>query len=119
MFCKNCGSQLDDRAVICPHCGVPTDNYYANGNNRNCGNGYGGPAADDAPSAGFAVLGFFFPIVGLILYLVWQQTYPLRARSAGKGALISVIVSVSLSVVIVIIAFCVAGFAYAAGNVYY
>ena len=28
MFCTNCGSQLDDRAVICPHCGVPTNNYY-------------------------------------------------------------------------------------------
>lgn len=25
MFCKSCGNQLDDNAVICPHCGVPTD----------------------------------------------------------------------------------------------
>ena len=23
MYCKNCGKQIDDRAVICPHCGVP------------------------------------------------------------------------------------------------
>lgn len=22
MFCKNCGSNIDDRAVICPKCGV-------------------------------------------------------------------------------------------------
>lgn len=22
MFCYNCGSKLDDKAVICPHCGV-------------------------------------------------------------------------------------------------
>lgn len=27
MFCKNCGKQIDDKAVICVHCGVPTDNY--------------------------------------------------------------------------------------------
>ena len=24
MFCRNCGKQLDDNAVVCPHCGVAT-----------------------------------------------------------------------------------------------
>jgi hypothetical protein len=24
MFCSTCGKQLNDRAVICPQCGVPT-----------------------------------------------------------------------------------------------
>ena len=23
MYCKNCGKEIDDRAAICPHCGVP------------------------------------------------------------------------------------------------
>ena len=50
------------------------------------------PAEPDAPSGGFAVLGFFFPIVGLILYLVWNDRTPLKARSVGKGALIGAIV---------------------------
>ncbi len=27
MFCKNCGKQIDDKAVICPNCGVATDNF--------------------------------------------------------------------------------------------
>ncbi len=22
MFCGNCGREIDDKAVICPHCGV-------------------------------------------------------------------------------------------------
>ena len=22
-FCKNCGAQIDDRAVVCPKCGKP------------------------------------------------------------------------------------------------
>ena len=22
MFCKNCGKEIDDRAVVCPNCGV-------------------------------------------------------------------------------------------------
>lgn len=24
MFCKNCGAQISDEAVLCVHCGVPT-----------------------------------------------------------------------------------------------
>lgn len=54
------------------------------------------PAAADTGSAGWAVLGFFFPIVGLILYLVWNTTRPRDAKQAGKGALIGVIVEVAL-----------------------
>lgn len=30
MFCTKCGTQIDDAAVICPHCGVPTQNYQQN-----------------------------------------------------------------------------------------
>lgn len=45
-------------------------------------------------TAGWAVLGFFIPIVGLILYLVWKADYPAKAKSAGKGALIGAIVGV-------------------------
>ena len=26
MYCTNCGKQIDDKAVICVHCGVPTNN---------------------------------------------------------------------------------------------
>ena len=95
MFCTNCGSQLNDSAVICPHCGVATENFNAPRS--------AAPAANDAPSAGFAVLCFFFPVVGLILYLVWHDTMPLRARSCGRGALISVIIYAALIVFIVIL----------------
>jgi len=27
MFCTKCGNNIDDQAVICPACGVPTANY--------------------------------------------------------------------------------------------
>ncbi|HIT13098.1 MAG TPA: hypothetical protein IAB54_02975 [Candidatus Scatomonas merdigallinarum] len=45
-------------------------------------------------------LDFFFPIVGLILYLVWKDQTPLKAHSAGKGALIGVIVWTALSILL-------------------
>lgn len=93
MFCKNCGKEIDDRAAICPNCGVPTDEKAFSQNTVK---------ENDAPSAGFAVLCFFIPILGLILYLVWKDEYPLKAKSCGKGALIAVIVDIVLAVIYVI-----------------
>jgi hypothetical protein len=29
MFCSNCGTQIDDKAVVCTKCGVPTHNFKA------------------------------------------------------------------------------------------
>lgn len=87
-YCTHCGKEIDDAAVICVHCGAavtPMQQPTV-------------PVTDDAPSGGFAVLGFFFPIIGLILYLCWKDQQPLKAKSCGKGALIGVIVAVALSI---------------------
>lgn len=78
----------------CPKCGVPVKNA---------------TAPDDAPSTGFAVLGFLFPIIGLNLYLVWKSERPLRAKSAGKGALIGFIVGIVFSIISYIIAIAAVG----------
>lgn len=83
-YCAHCGSPVDDNAVVCVKCGCSVDGNEANTR---------AVAKDDAPSAGFAVLGFFFPLIGLILYLVQRDTHPQQAKSAGKGALIGFIVS--------------------------
>jgi len=47
--------------------------------------------------------GFIFPIVGLILYLILKDTKPKNAKSAGKGALISVITGVVIYVAIMVL----------------
>ncbi len=76
----------------------------------------GTPAPAQSSDIGYAFLGFFLPIVGLILYLVWKPTYPNRARCAGIGALISAIVTgaslllaLAIVVVYVIIVFAILG----------
>lgn len=56
-------------------------------------------ANTDTGSFGWAVLGFFVPIAGLILYLVWRNEKPLTAKKAGIGALVSVIVSLVFFVI--------------------
>lgn len=50
------------------------------------------PNPSDTGSFGWAVLGFFVPVVGLVLWLIWKDTQPRNALKAGKGALVSVIV---------------------------
>lgn len=40
----------------------------------------------------WGLLGFFIPLVGLVLFLVWRTTFPKSSRGAGIGALVSVII---------------------------
>lgn len=79
MFCKNCGGEIDDKAVICPKCGVAQGNISINADN-----------------GGFlwGLLGCCIPVVGLILFLVWKDTKPNTAKAAGIGALVSVVIGV-------------------------
>lgn len=84
-FCSKCGKEIMKEAVLCPHCGC-----YIKDNSM---------VSSDAPNTGFAVIGFFIPLVGLILYLVNKDTYPQKAKSAGKGALIGFVVSLVFSII--------------------
>ena len=60
MYCKNCGRIVDDTSSYCNNCGARIDNK-PNAN-----------VSEDCSSFGFAILGFFVPIVGLILFLIYE-----------------------------------------------
>ena len=87
MFCKKCGKEILDEAIVCVHCGCAVEE----GKKINSG--------ADAPSTGMAVLGFFVPLAGLIIWLINKESKPLMAKSAGKGALIGFIVSMVFSII--------------------
>lgn len=53
----------------------------------------------DTPSTGLNILSFLIPLVGLILFLSWQNTTPIKAKAVGKWALIGVCVAVGLSII--------------------
>ena len=65
---------------------------------------YVNPQPADTGSFGWAVLGFFFPLVELILFLIWKTERPVSAKQAGMGALVSVIINVVLWLILVMIA---------------
>jgi len=92
MFCPKCGAQMPEGAVVCANCANAANAGYQQV-----------PAAEDKPSAGLNVLSFFFPIVGLVLYLVWMKDTPVKAKGCGKWALIGFIVSFVLGIVFSII----------------
>ena len=49
---------------------------------------------EDKPTGLLNVVACCFPLVGLILYLVWKDNKPKTASSVGKSALIGFIVGV-------------------------
>lgn len=93
-YCKNCGNQIDDRAVICPACGVPQEPMQ----------GQQQPAAaQDNGGFGYGLLGFCIPIVGIILYFVWKNDKPKSSKAAGLGAVISIGIAVVFYIIYAII----------------
>lgn len=75
-YCSNCGSELKDGADVCLNCGKQVKQSF-NVQNQSVDN-----------SALYGFLGFCIPIVGIVLYFVWQDSKPQEAKAAGLGALI-------------------------------
>ena len=83
-YCSQCGKELVDEAVVCPSCGCAVQAPVSQ--------------QEDKPSTGLNILAFLFPVIGLILFLCFQKTTPVRAKAIGKWALIGFIVGFVLSV---------------------
>ena len=87
-FCKKCGAEIDDQAVICPKCGVSQVPQ---------------PATVDNGGFLWGLLGCCIPLVGLILFLVWKDTKPKTSKAAGIGALVGVVCVIVFYIVIFMI----------------
>lgn len=82
MYCKYCGQEIDDQAIICVHCGAQLGAMKG--------------TSQDVPSTILKVVSFLLPIVGLILFLVMMDDQPISAKSYGKMALIGFVVGIAL-----------------------
>lgn len=91
-YCPRCGNQCDPKAVICVKCGMAFENFNQ-------------VVEEDKASTGLKVLCFFFPIVGLILYLVNKDKKPLSAKEYGKWGIIGFAVNLGFSLISSIFSF--------------
>lgn len=89
-FCSKCGKEINDEAVVCVHCGCAIEGKKTS-------------AKQDSDSFGWACLGFCIPVVGLILWLMWKDETPMKAKRAGIGALVSVILAVVFYIIYFVI----------------
>ena len=120
--CKKCGNNLYGNKIKCPFCGepikggssftnstptynrpAPNSNSNNNNNNYNYNNNsntnYNRSYSVDTGSAGWGLLGFCVPIVGIVLYFVWKNEKPNTARVCLNGALISIGISIFIQFV--------------------
>ena len=89
-FCRQCGKVLEEGDDYCPKCGAPQHDAPS----------YETPsssAAADRGGIGWTILGFFIPLAGLIIYLLWKDQKPNTAHMAGLGALVWLIVWLGVS----------------------
>ncbi|MFA5449543.1 MAG: zinc ribbon domain-containing protein [Clostridia bacterium] len=94
MYCKYCGKEVESDAMVCVHCGRSL---------KECED-----SIEDSGHFGWGVLGFFVPLAGLILYILWRTEKPKNSTAAGRGALISACFIVGLfilSILVVVIIF--------------
>ena len=80
MYCKNCGAVLS---------------YGFEAGKTN-------PVKEEKGSVLLGILGFIFPLIGLILYLAMMHSEPKKAKSAGKGALTAFIIYLVFIVIVTI-----------------
>lgn len=112
--CPECGAMVSDQATSCPKCGSPvriggapfSQQVYQQPAYQQVAQQQTFPktAPKDEASAGLKVLSFFFPYVGWILYFVFHNEAPAKAKACSKWAWIGVAVSIVLTILLVIIA---------------
>lgn len=90
-FCTNCGNELDDRAIMCPKCGVALTQT-TNASNGSSSNGMA--------IAGF-VLSFFIPLLGLIFSILGLKRS--KETNNGKGLSTAGIIISCITMVITLI----------------
>lgn len=94
MYCKNCGCSLPDDATKCENCGAVFSYGFEAGKTN--------PVKEEKGSVLLGILGFMFPLIGLILYLAMMHSEPKKAKSAGKGALTAFIIYLVFIVIVTI-----------------
>ena len=83
MYCVNCGKKIEDNQKYCTNCG-----FNNSCNNKNDNN--------DKSSVLLNVIGFIWPLIGLIIFICTKDKNPIKAKKVGKWSLIGFITKISV-----------------------
>ena len=78
--------------MLLPNSPVHVDNFKHNNNDATV-HAVPNAVKQEPIGAGWGIASFIFPIIGFILYFVWKDSYPYKARQAANIAWISVAIS--------------------------
>lgn len=99
MFCKNCGKEISDNAVVCPYCGVQLADIKPNAQQETCTLAIVG-----------LVLSIFMSLVGLIVSIIARKKCREENLKGGELALAGEIIGgvavalEALSIIVTLIA---------------
>lgn len=113
--CKNCGEYYNSSSAFCPSCGEANTEYrperkeepvssspYPSSTSSNyttpSSQSYQSSTPQEGDTTIYAVIGFFFWFVGLILYLALKDTRPKAAQSALNGSLTIIVLGIIIAV---------------------
>ncbi len=125
MYCTNCGNEINDKAVVCIHCGAAVDKeYFGNDNTENKTACSAQPAYNNRPNQKFqpvyqaepaeqpkkentiAIVGFIFaflmPIVGIICSAIGYKRAKNENGEHKELALAGLIISIVETVIAVL-----------------
>ncbi len=88
MFCKNCGKEVSDNAVVCIHCGAAIDKNPTRTLSGESKTGLG------------ALLGVFLGIIGLIIGLCMYPAESVERKTFIKGWGIAFAISVVIGIIL-------------------
>lgn len=104
MYCQKCGKEIDDEAIVCPHCGVATKNMHSqepaqvvinNTNTNTNANSVGGPLVSPKSKTVALILCILFGYLGFHRFyvgktgtgIIWLVTFGL----CGIGWIVDIV----------------------------
>lgn len=112
--CPSCGRMYSDMVSVCPICKVSIDSnataqyaqtpaapsaasytppaYQPPVSNNVTSQPASSPVKEEGNCFGWSVLGFFIPLVGLILYFCWKKEKPKAAKAALNGMITRLVI---------------------------
>ena len=93
MYCKNCGKEVSDNAVVCIHCGCAIDKKPVSTMSGESKTGLG------------ALLGVFLGLIGLIIGLCMYPAESVERKTFVKGWGIAFTISIAIIIVLYVIGF--------------